>query len=155
MFLWKVGTNMELLTASAPSPLPSNPASITWDILFVLYLVIGLVILLLPTWVALWRRRPGAGKILLVNLFLSWTVIGWVLALIFAFRDPGRKVTEPYICRNCYTVSMPRFRLRPWLFGNGGVTPVLNCPRCNAANPVPLDTPAGREITARTGTSIL
>jgi len=145
---------MELLTASVPSPLPPKPASITWDILFFLYLVIGLAILLLPTWVALWRRRPGAGKILLANLFLSWTVIGWVLALIFAFRDPGRRVSEPYICRNCYTVSRPNFLPRQWIIGDGGVAPVLNCPRCNAPNPVPLDTPAGQDFAARTGTSI-
>jgi hypothetical protein len=145
---------MGLLIDSDLGQIPRNSASVTWEILFSLYLVSGFAVLLLPTWVALWRRRPGAGRILLVNLFLSWTVVGWVLALIFAFRDPGRKVTEPYICRNCYTVSMPRFRPRPWLFGNGGVTPVLSCPRCNAPNPIPLNTPAGQEIADLTGLSI-
>lgn len=141
---------MLIIAALSQSRVSPGSVSTTWDILFSLYLVVGITVLLLPTWVALWRRRPGAGKILLVNLFLSWTVIGWVLALIFAFRYPGRKVTEPYICRNCYTVSMPRFRPRHWLFGNGVVAPELNCPRCNAPNPVPLDTPAGREIAALT-----
>jgi hypothetical protein len=145
---------MGLLRDSAQSQIPRDSVSVTWEILFSLYLVVGLAVLLLPTWVALWRRRPGAGRILLVNLFLSWTVVGWVLALIFAFRDPGRKVREPYICRNCYTVSMPRFRPKPWLFGHGRVAPELNCPRCNAQNPVPLDTPAGREIANMTGLSI-
>jgi hypothetical protein len=145
---------MGLLGDSTQGQIPRGSVSITWEILLFLYLVIGLAVLLLPTWIALWRRRPGAGKILLVNLFLSWTLIGWVLALIFAFRDPGRKVTEPYICRNCYTVSMPRYRPRPWLFRTGGVTPALNCPRCNAPNPIPLNTPAGQEIADLTGSSI-
>jgi hypothetical protein len=148
-------TVMGLLRVSAQSQVRPNLVSGTWEIIFSLYLIFGLAVLLLPTWIALWRRRPGAGKILLANLFLSWTVIGWVLALYFAFRDPGREVTEPYICRNCYTVSMPRFRPRRWFFGNGGVGPMLTCPRCNALNPIPLDTPAGREIAGRKETSVL
>lgn len=144
-----------ILTTAAQKHVPPNSASLPGNMFFFAYLSFGIAVLLLPTWVALWRRRTGAGKIMFVNLFLSWTVIGWVLALIFAFRDPGRNVTEPYICRNCYTASTPRFIPRRWFFGGGGVAPVLNCPRCNALNPVPLDTPAGREIAARTGTSVL
>jgi hypothetical protein len=151
-----------LLTGAVQSRIPPHPLSWAQEISFYAYFVVGIIILLLPTWVALYRRRPGAGKIILANLFLSWTVIGWVLALIYAFRDPGRKVTEPYICRNCYTVSMPSFRPRQWFFGQGAwnsaklygaLAPALNCPRCNAPNPVPLDTPAGQEIAARTGVS--
>jgi hypothetical protein len=146
-------TVMGLLGVSAQGQIPRGSVSVTWEIIFFLYLVIGLAVLLLPTWVALWRRRPGAGRILLFNFFLGWTVIGWVLALILALRDPGRKVSEPYICRNCFTISMPRFRPRAWLFGHGGVAPELSCPRCNAPNPIPLDTPAGREIAAGAGPS--
>lgn len=151
---------MLILTVVPQGRVAPHPLSAEQEILFYAYLGIAMVLLLLPTWVALWRRRPGAGKILLANLFLSWTLIGWVLALIFAFRDPGRKVTEPYICRNCYTVSMPRFRPRQWFFGDGAwnsaklynaLAPALSCPRCNAPNPIPLATPAGREIAARSG----
>ena len=42
---------------------------------------------LLPTSIALVRRVP-TGACFLVNLLLGWTVIGWIVALILAFRTP-------------------------------------------------------------------
>jgi uncharacterized membrane protein YqaE (UPF0057 family) len=149
---------MFLLTGPTHIPPYSHPLSPLKQILFVPYLISVVVLTFLPTWVALFRRRSGAGRIFLANLFLGWTVIGWILALIFAFRNPERQVKEPYICRNCYTVSMPYIRGRQWFFGPGArntaklysaVAPVLSCPRCRAPNPIPLDTPAGREIASR------
>lgn len=147
---------MSLLAMPIRTPPPTVPL---WrEALFITYLGLATVFTFLPTWVALWRRRSGAGKIFLANLLLGWTVIGWVPALIFAFRDPERRVTEPYICRNCHTVSMPDLPGRQWFFGAGAwnvaklysaLAPALSCPRCHAPNPIPLDTPAGREIAAR------
>jgi hypothetical protein len=141
-----------------PIRTPPHAVPLWQEALFLAYLGIAAAFTFLPTWVALWRRRSGAARIFLANLFLGWTVIGWVLALIFAFRDPERTVTEPYICRNCHTVSMPNLPGRQWFFGAGAwnaaklygaLAPALFCPRCRAPNPVPLDTPAGREIAAR------
>ena len=40
---------------------------------------------LLPTSIALVRRAP-TGTCFFVNLLLGWTVIGWLVALILAFR---------------------------------------------------------------------
>ena len=42
---------------------------------------------LLPTSIALVRRVP-TGLCFVVNLLLGWTVIGWIVALILAFRTP-------------------------------------------------------------------
>ena len=42
---------------------------------------------LLPTSIALVRRVP-TGLCFFVNLLLGWTVIGWIVALILAFRTP-------------------------------------------------------------------
>ena len=42
---------------------------------------------LLPTSIALVRRVP-TGVCFFVNLLLGWTVIGWIAALILAFRTP-------------------------------------------------------------------
>ena len=42
---------------------------------------------LLPTSIALVRRAP-TGVCFFVNLLLGWTVIGWIVALILAFRSP-------------------------------------------------------------------
>ena len=42
---------------------------------------------LLPTSIALVRRAP-TGVVFFVNLLLGWTVIGWIVALVLAFRTP-------------------------------------------------------------------
>ena len=56
--------------------------------------VIGLVALYwLPSIFALMRRVPAWGQVVVVNLFLGWTFIGWIVALVMAFRavpDAGR-----------------------------------------------------------------
>lgn len=39
----------------------------------------------LPTLMAL-GRHPSAGGILVLNLFLGWTLLGWVVALAWAFN---------------------------------------------------------------------
>jgi hypothetical protein len=46
----------------------------------------------LPAIIAGARHVRNFGWILLVNLFLGWTVVGWVIALIWAFRDEPRYV---------------------------------------------------------------
>jgi hypothetical protein len=38
----------------------------------------------LPTLVALVRQTPSALGIAALNFFLGWTVIGWILALVWA-----------------------------------------------------------------------
>jgi len=47
----------------------------------------------LPTLLAFHWRHRNRTAILLVNLFLGWTVIGWVVSLIWACtgnREPNR-----------------------------------------------------------------
>jgi hypothetical protein len=38
----------------------------------------------LPTTIAIIRRRTNTGAIFVVDLFLGWTLIGWVVALTWA-----------------------------------------------------------------------
>jgi hypothetical protein len=46
----------------------------------------------LPTIIALLRRKPNAGGILLLNFFLGWTFIGWIVALVWAVSgDTGQQ----------------------------------------------------------------
>ena len=42
---------------------------------------------LLPSFIALVRRRPRLGRIFAVNFLLGWTVAGWVWAMIWALAD--------------------------------------------------------------------
>jgi len=41
---------------------------------------------LFPTAVAVYRGRANTGAIFALNLFLGWSLIGWVLALVWALK---------------------------------------------------------------------
>lgn len=48
-------------------------------------LIVGFAVLyFVPTVVAFVRGKRNAVSILLTNLFLGWTFIGWVVALVWA-----------------------------------------------------------------------
>ncbi|MGC9197446.1 MAG: superinfection immunity protein [Acidobacteriaceae bacterium] len=58
-----------------------------------LLILIGVVVLFLhflPTFVAGSRRANNFWWIFLVNLLFGWTLIGWVVALVWALRDTPR-----------------------------------------------------------------
>jgi hypothetical protein len=55
----------------------------------VLYFV--LILYFLPSVIALLRRRQAASVIVL-NLFLGWSLIGWVVALVWAVSSKPQQV---------------------------------------------------------------
>lgn len=60
--------------------------------------VLGLAVYFAPTIIGLLRHHPNMAPILVVNIFLGWSIIGWVVALAWAFTtQEGR----------------PRYRRRP------------------------------------------
>jgi hypothetical protein len=40
----------------------------------------------LPTIIAVSRKVRNQGSVAVINFFLGWTLIGWVIALAMAFR---------------------------------------------------------------------
>jgi hypothetical protein len=46
--------------------------------------LLALAIYFLPTIIAAERRIPNALSVFVVNLFLGWTLLGWVVALAMA-----------------------------------------------------------------------
>jgi hypothetical protein len=123
--------------------------------------LVELALFLLPTIVALLRKRRNLWKIILANVFLGPMVIPWFFVLRAAFRDPQAPITEDYICTNCHSVAIPLVRKRKWFFGKGainakqiyeGLVPNSRCPVCSAPNPIPLKSPKGQELYARTAT---
>ena len=56
---------------------------------FILFLV-ALGLYFLPTIVAVSRKVPHMGSVVVINLFLGWTFIGWVVALAMAVRSRSR-----------------------------------------------------------------
>ena len=65
---------------------------------YVRYLIVGLVVIavllvlyFLPSIIASKRNHSNAVSIALLNLFLGWTFLGWIGALIWAFSDNTRE----------------------------------------------------------------
>lgn len=54
--------------------------------------IIGLILSFLPTIVASSRGCKATGGIFVVNLFLGWTVLGWIIALAWA---AGGDIKQP------------------------------------------------------------
>ena len=50
----------------------------------IIFTVSGLLIYMLPSIVAVGNNRMNTGAICLLNIFLGWTLIGWVGALVWA-----------------------------------------------------------------------
>ena len=61
---------------------PSN--AVEGAVLFVL------AIYFLPGIVALMRGHMSAGAIIVLNLFLGWTALGWIIALVWSFTSNTR-----------------------------------------------------------------
>lgn len=57
---------------------------------YVALLVVG-SIYFLPTLLAFGRNVPSPWMVAVLNLFLGWTLIGWVVALAMSAREPKRK----------------------------------------------------------------
>lgn len=50
-------------------------------------LIILFVLYWLPTAIALFRKHHNKWAILVLNLLLGWTVIGWIAALVWSFTS--------------------------------------------------------------------
>lgn len=48
--------------------------------------IIAFSIYLLPAILATWKRHPNVVIIWLINVFLGWTLIGWIVALIWSLK---------------------------------------------------------------------
>jgi|KBSSwiStaDraftv2_1062776.scaffolds.fasta_scaffold924218_1 hypothetical protein len=59
-----------------------NDAAV-WPALAALAAVV-LWLTFLPAFIASWREHPNCGAIFLLTLFLGWTLLGWVAALVWA-----------------------------------------------------------------------
>lgn len=70
---------------TAQIPGDSNPA------LGLITLIIIICVYFLPYMVAQKRKHSKSQAILIVNLFLGWTLIGWVVALAWAFAENNKK----------------------------------------------------------------
>jgi Superinfection immunity protein len=54
-------------------------------VMILCFVVIGLGLYIAPTIVALTRKHPNAGPVAIINILLGWTLIGYAIALAWAF----------------------------------------------------------------------
>lgn len=66
--------------------LPSD--SKTAQSLGIMAIVFGLALYMLPTVEAYSRKYENAQTVALVNVLLGWTILGWLVAYIWSFRNP-------------------------------------------------------------------
>jgi hypothetical protein len=52
----------------------------------------GFVFYFFPSIIALAKSRPNTLTIVLINFFLGWSLIGWIVALVMALREDVRPI---------------------------------------------------------------
>lgn len=50
-----------------------------------LMFLVGLFFYFLPSLIAYWRHQPNLSAIIILNFFLGWTFVGWVITLVWSF----------------------------------------------------------------------
>lgn len=66
-------------------------------VLFVAGVAVFAAVYVLPTVVASLRESPNVGLIKIINVFLGWTGIGWVVAMAMALRKVSKEAVAPPI----------------------------------------------------------
>jgi hypothetical protein len=56
------------------------------------FAILGLLMMFLPSLIALVRGHHNAFAIFLTNLLLGWTIIGWLIALIWSTTAREQRV---------------------------------------------------------------
>lgn len=82
----------------------------------ILIIIIPLFVYFLPSIIG--RKQRNFSSILLLNLFLGWTLIGWVVALIWAVSKE-KKETVIINSNNSVSDELQKLKL---LFDNGTLT---------------------------------
>jgi hypothetical protein len=59
----------------------------------VLVVLLGVAMYFLPSLVAIERRKQNGAAIFLLNLLLGWTLLGWVVALVWATTRDAQLLT--------------------------------------------------------------
>lgn len=87
LFLAVFGFAMGQTAPSGLNPLGKFIALSTFATIPALYL--------LPTFEAWLKNHPNLTSIALVNVFLGWSLIGWIVALVWALKQPEKVIAVP------------------------------------------------------------
>jgi hypothetical protein len=65
-------------------------------VMFIVVALVSLLFYFLPTFVAMVRRHENAMPIALINFFLGWSFIGWIVALAWSFTSQQPRYRRRY-----------------------------------------------------------
>ena len=82
------------------------------ELLLVVLFIAALALYFLPSIIADARKAEHRTSIFILTLFLGWTVIGWLAALIWACTDKER-VTGRQPCPFCAEMILPEAKVCP------------------------------------------
>lgn len=54
----------------------------------IISIILGVVLYFIPTILACVKGRVNKGAIFALNFFLGWSLVGWVVALVWAIKEP-------------------------------------------------------------------
>jgi hypothetical protein len=60
-------------------------------------LLVVVALYFLPTIIAAARKVPSVGSVVVINVLLGWTLIGWVVALAMAARSPAVRAADSVV----------------------------------------------------------
>jgi hypothetical protein len=72
------------------------------------FILILLALYFMPSWVALLRGKRNAGAIFVLNFFLGFTLIGWVIALVWALAHDGVMVVQSAPTQNSMATELQK-----------------------------------------------
>lgn len=67
--------------------------------------VVVIAIYLLPTIIAVGRKMPNTGSIVVIDILLGWTVVGWIVALAMASGDSSPRGAHVVVQNNLTNVN--------------------------------------------------
>ena len=83
--LWKISSGVGLLAVIGfVAGMAAQGEDVMSPIIVILIMVAGATAYLLPTLIASSRKHHNLGSVAVINIFLGWTFVGWVVALAMA-----------------------------------------------------------------------
>jgi hypothetical protein len=107
---------------------------------FLIFLVLCMAVYFLPSIVAIQKQKHNTAAIMAVNILLGWSVIGWIVALVWALAESpspaGYQTNTPYPSPSPSSYTPPSYTPPP--------QPPPSPAPAPAPSPVPAPAPAAR-----------
>lgn len=96
-FVGPVSAQTTATNRTAPPPDPEAAAAFagTSLVCFGVFALAGFVVYCAPLCIALVRGHPNTASIAVVNILLGWSLVGWVVALAWAFSATEARRYRP------------------------------------------------------------